>query len=146
MKFKHPAARNYAAHLRSRLGKPDDETRDSVIWYEPTATIAVKDEYVKHDFPKPHHDFVYTTAKSKLTPRQASRLPFVTGSIIWDGLKQEATARCGDVTANAVTLSFVDDQPKLAHLSPAQLKAEYGRRINNLIVNKRWQWLAALDQ
>jgi len=138
--------KQYLAHLKERLGRADDETRDSWIWYLPRATIKLTDEYVPHDFPRPHHDFVYTTSRVRLTPQQAARLPLVTGSIIVDGLKQEATVRCGDLTANAVTLSFVDDQAKLARLLPKQLKAEYARRILNSIVNPRWAWLAALDK
>ena len=135
-----------ASHLRKRLGPPDDETRDSWYWYLPAATIVLRNEYIAHTFPRAHHDFVYTTAKTKLTAKQAARLPLVTGSIIVDGLKHEVTARCGDLTANAVTLSFVDDQSKLANASQAELKHEYARRILNSIVNKRWQWLAKLDE
>ena len=122
MRWKNRVIAQTASHLRKRLGPPDDETRDSWYWYLPAATIVLRNEYIAHTFPRAHHDFVYTTAKTKLTAKQAARLPLVTGSIIVDGLKHEVTARCGDLTANAVTLSFVDDQSKLANASQAELK------------------------
>ena len=36
-------------------------------------------------------------------------LGHVTGSIIYDGLKETVTARCGSLEANALTLQFVKD-------------------------------------
>jgi len=73
-------------------------------------------------------------------------MPYVTGSIIVDLLKQEVTARCGDVTANAITLGFVQDQPKMGKLTKKQLKDEYARRITEGVANKKWQWLADIDK
>ena len=50
----------------------------------------------------------------------------VTGSIIIDGLKGEATARCGDLVANDVTLNFVLDAID-GKTEPT--KEEYAKRI-----------------
>ena len=67
------------------------------------------DESIPHAFPKPHRDYVYTVMNIKVPSDMLDTLGHVTGSIIYDGLKEEVTARCGSLYANAATLGFVRD-------------------------------------
>jgi hypothetical protein len=57
-------------------------------------------------------------------------LGHVTGSIIYDGLKKEVTARCGDLYANAATLGFVKDMVDgKVSTDFEEAKKEYANRI-----------------
>jgi hypothetical protein len=141
MTFKEPVPREYAEKLRKVLGKPACETRGLMIWtklHAPYVDIKIMDEYIPHNFPAAHHDFVYSTISLKryghLDPKKACALLRVSGSIIVDLLKQEASARCGGLTKNDVTLSFVIDV--IQNKTPAT-KREYKKRILNNIVTHR---------
>lgn len=120
----HPP-REYADKLMKYFGKPDGYSPKKLYWYtlpnvggikypEPAPLmIKVVDEYIVHDFPAKHHDFVYTKSKLpdgvKIEWEHAANLAYVTGSIIIDTLKQTVKARCGGLRANQITLGFVYD-------------------------------------
>ena len=118
-RWKHRAPKKYAHTLIDTWGPPTGIGHRFMSWEissrKPYIEVKVMDEYIKHDFPAPHHDFVYTTisikeaSRKKITALHAGELSKVTGSIIVDLLKQEVTARCGGLTKNDVTLSFVLD-------------------------------------
>jgi hypothetical protein len=95
--------------------------------------VYVRDEYVLHDFPENHHDFVYSTRELAVPAELYSDFGKVTGSIIIDGLKNEVTARCADIVANAITIGFIEDV-----LSGEEKpdKRIYGKRIMNTDVPK----------
>ena len=59
-------------------------------------------------------------------------LGHASGSIIYDGLKMEVTARCGSLYANAATLGFVKDlvDGKIK-VNKEQAKKEYASRIKS---------------
>lgn len=90
--------------------------------------VKVMDEAIKHDFPMPHVDFVYSTIylDKKLKASHIGDFAAVTGSILCDKLKNQVTARCGKLIKNAVTLQFVRDV--IAGKADAK-KAEYSKRI-----------------
>lgn len=160
--FKHMAPRKLGAKLLQRFGVPDAITIeraqalsrngvplgakdyvsamqwDNIKDGQAKVSITLRDEFIKHSFPRPHHDFIYTTASLKLSPEHASMLPFVTGSILVDLLKHQVTARCGGLKANSVTLGFVYDlsKNKLRGYSKSDLKKEYARRITKGILGK----------
>lgn len=147
--FKHLAPRKLGAKLLQRFGAPDAITMnakdyvtamqwDNIKDGQAKVCITLRDEFIKHTFPRPHHDFVYTTTTLKLSPEHASLLPFVTGSILVDLLKRQVTARCGGLKANSVTLGFVYDlsKNKLRGYSKSDLKKEYARRITKGILGK----------
>lgn len=71
--------------------------------------VVVRDEEISHDFPTDHLDFVYSSLQINVPPELYTSFANVTGSIILDGLKQQATARCGSLIANAITLGFIQD-------------------------------------
>ena len=98
--------------------------------------LYILDESIAHSFPANHTDYCYSTlkipqiqakdGKSTINPELVGKFAGVTGSIIIDGLKGEATARCGDTVANDVTLNFVLDSIN-GKIEPS--KEEYGNRI-----------------
>ena len=135
-KFHYKKPEEYKNTLVQALGTPSGYTPKSVTWeFQKTYTrVVIRDEYIAHDFPVPHHDFVYSYAKIKLTPAQACALLKVSGSIMPDLLKGEVGARCGGLTKNDVTLSFALD---VAEGKAKATKTEYARRITGNIVTRR---------
>jgi hypothetical protein len=53
----------FAKSLIKKLGQPDELTDNRAVWYDKDGfkRIEVKDEYILHCCPLPHHDFVYST-------------------------------------------------------------------------------------
>lgn len=141
--FSHPEPRKYINKLENWLGSPSVEGKEIVEWEQsvtpelkgtPYLRITVRDEYIPHSFPAKHHDFVYSVAKIQVTSNQACELLKVSGSILIDLLKNEVGARCGGLTANDVTLSFVLD---VVQGKAKATKDEYKRRITNKIVTRK---------
>jgi hypothetical protein len=62
------------------------------------------DEDVKHCVPRPHHDYFYSSVKFFLPKDKVCDVLKISGSINYDGLKKELTARCGALGANYATL------------------------------------------
>ena len=117
--WKHDDAKSFAEDLIKKYGKPDEVTETMVKWYklQPGGGVFgkdaretyVMDESIPHSFPEEHRDFVYTVMEIKVPSDMLDTLGHVTGSIIYDGLKETVTARCGSLEANALTLQFVKD-------------------------------------
>ena len=149
----HPP-RKYAEKIMKYFGKPDDYSPKKLVWYtfpalenieypEPLPLkIKVIDEYISHNFPAEHHDFVYTVSylpkRLRMEWQHVANLSYVTGSIVIDTLKQTVTARCGGLRANQITLGFVYDYVRGAingvnkevnKENREALKEEYARRI-----------------
>lgn len=143
VEFKHNKPKKYYKKLVNVLGKPTGKGLHFASWenirgYE---CVYIMDENIKHEYPKLHYDYVYSSKKmdKKITNDKKCALMKVSGSIIIDGLKNEVTARCGGLTANDVTLNFVDD---VIHNKTKPTKEEYATRINNSIIpNKRKYYL-----
>tara|TARA_Y100001938_G_C7930456_1_gene349073 strand:- start:45 stop:572 length:528 start_codon:yes stop_codon:yes gene_type:complete len=148
--WKHEKAQKYASILIEKYGEPDTKGDEMLLWKdvelidEKTYEYKVKklhklyviDEHIEHSYPADHIDYVYSTIKipqiqakdgvSTIDPELVGKFAGVTGSIIIDGLKGEATARCGDTVANDVTLNFVMDAID-GKVEPT--KEEYAKRI-----------------
>lgn len=123
----------YALDLIERLGPPTGIGKDFISWNnemlpKPYTEVKVIDEYVFHNFPGNHYDFVYTSAKIKLTPDQACKLIKSSSSIIPDLLRNIVTARCGGLTKNDVTLAYAYDVGN-GLKNPG--REEYAKRIRN---------------
>ena len=134
MNFKNSVPQEYAEKLTRLLGRPTIIGEKVIGWENvpsPYIRIEVRDEYIFHDFPAKHHDFVYSYVKMNIEVSVACRLLKVSGSILIDLLKKEVGARCGGLTANDVTLSFVHD---VINNNIQASKKEYARRIINKIV------------
>jgi hypothetical protein len=102
--------------LTAQLGPPDalaPQEGGLAIWHAPAGTgmdsITVKDEAVAHRCPAKHHDFVYSTLHVHLPPARVFDVLRLSGSVGYDGLKQELTARCGSLEANLATLALATD-------------------------------------
>lgn len=66
--------------------------------------ITLRDESVPHRCPAQHHDFLVTTVKTKIPPALVNDVLALSGSVNYDGLKQELSARCASLEANVATL------------------------------------------
>ena len=148
--WENKKAQEYASLMIEKYGEPDAKGKKIVSWNNVTLIdeekykykvrkldkLYVLDEHIEHSFPADHIDYVYSTiaipeiqakdGKSTINPELVGKFAGVTGSIIIDGLKGEATARCGDTVANDITLNFVLD-PIQGKVEPT--KEEYGKRI-----------------
>ena len=148
--WENEKAQKYASILIEKYGEPKIKGKKMLLWEnlelidEETYEYKVKkidkvyiiDESIAHSFPAEHTDYVYSTLKipqiqakdgvSTIKPELVGKFAGVTGSIIIDGLKGEATARCGDLIANDVTLNFVIDSI-VGNTIPS--REEYAKRI-----------------
>jgi len=113
--WKNEDSKRYAEKLIKEYGQPDEVTETMLKWNslgsfgKGERETYIIDESIPHAFPKPHRDYVYTVMNIKVPSDMLDTLGHVTGSIIYDGLKEEVTARCGSLYANAATLGFVRD-------------------------------------
>lgn len=62
------------------------------------------DEDVKHCVPRPHHDYFYSSVKFFVPKDKIADVLKISGSLNYDGLKKELTARCGGIGANYATI------------------------------------------
>ena len=153
--WRNKKAQEYASVLIDKYGEPKVAGDEMLLWEdidlidEEKYQYKVKkinrmyiiDESIPHSFPADHIDYCYSTlkipqiqakdGKSTIKPDLVGKFAGVTGSIIIDGLKGEATARCGDLVANDVTLKFVLDSID-GIIEPT--KDEYAKRI----LETRW--------
>ena len=148
--WENEKAQKYASILIEKYGEPKIKGEKMLLWenlelideekYEykvkKVDKLYILDESIAHSFPANHIDYCYSTlkipqiqakdGKSTIEPDLVGKFAGVTGSIIIDGLKGEATARCGDTVANDVTLNFVLDSID-EKIEPT--KEEYAKRI-----------------
>ena len=148
--WKNKKAQDNASKLIEKYGEPDVKGGEMLLWEDVTLIdeekyeykvkkvdkLYIIDESIKHSFPAEHIDYCYSTlkipqiqakdGKSTIKPKLVGEFAGVTGSIIIDGLKGEATARCGDTVANDVTLNFVLD---CINGNAIPSKEEYAKRI-----------------
>ena len=148
--WKNKKAQVYASLLIDKYGEPDTKGDEMLLWknvklideekykyqIKNIDKLYIIDESIPHSFPADHIDYCYSTIKipkiqakdgrSTIEPDLVGKFTGVTGSIIIDGLKGEATARCGDTVANDVTLNFVLD---CINGNAIPSKEEYAKRI-----------------
>ena len=134
--WKHEDAKGYAEKLIKEYGQPDEVTETMLKWNklgsfgEGEKETYIIDESIPHAFPKPHRDYVYTVMEIKVPSDMLDTLGHVTGSIIYDGLKETVTARCGSLYANAATMGFVRDMVDgKVPVEDGPAKKEYAERI-----------------
>ena len=130
--WEHEDAKSYAEELIEEYGDPDAVTDNMVLWEDNRISeftkVYVLDESIAHDSPAPHRDFVYSTMEIKVPEDLMEAVAKASESIIVDQLKNEVTARCGDIIANAITLGFVQ---KLVDgkIKPEDSEKEYKKYI-----------------
>ena len=93
------------------------------------------DENVKHCVPRPHFDYFYSSVKFFIPKDKVCDVLKISGSINYDGLKKELTARCGGIGANYATLylGMLVASDKLS-LSDVKSKDMYPRMIRGEIL------------
>ena len=69
----------------------------------PHEIIMIKDEYVKHDSPRPHYDFMYSVIEVWIPPEKLVNIIKISGSISYDPLYHHLRARCSSFAANFAT-------------------------------------------
>ncbi len=127
-KWDHPEAADYSEFLEKTFGEPDEATDEQTVWHNKDGfkRIVVRDEYILHGSPAPHYDFVYSYIDLEVDEDLSDELAKCSGSILIDHLKNEVGARCGSLTANAVTLNFCLD---VVYGRTQPVKEEYEKRI-----------------
>ena len=127
--------RDFVRQLTKKLGAPAELTKERAVWYDRDGfkRIEVQDEYILHCCPAPHYDFVYSTIDLHVPKKYVRVLAESSESILLDLLKNEVTARCATLSANAVTLNYVLD---VVSGRVQGSKAEYERRIKQLYKNR----------
>jgi len=127
--------REFVRQLTKKLGAPTELTAERAVWYDRDGfkRIEVIDEYVLHCCPAPHYDFVYSTIDLHVPKKYVRVLAESSESILLDLLKNEVTARCATLSANAVTLNYVMD---VVSGRVKGSKEEYEKRIKQLYKNK----------
>ena len=124
----HKEAVSYSQYLEKHFGSPDEMTNEQTVWHniDGFKRVVCRDEYILHGSPAPHYDFVYSYVDLEVPENLSDELANCSGSILIDHLKNEVGARCGSLTANAVTLNFVMD---VVNNREAPDKKEYEKRI-----------------
>ena len=125
----------FATSLMKKLGEADEITDNRVVWYNKDGfkRIEVKDEYILHHSPLPHYDFVYSTIDLHVPKKFVKVFADSSESIMLDLLKNEVTARCAQLSPNAVTLNYVLD---VVSERVVGSREEYEKRIKQLYKNK----------
>jgi hypothetical protein len=125
----------FVKSLTKKLGKPAELTDNRAVWYSKDGfkRIEVLDEYILHCCPAPHYDFVYSTIDLHVPKKFVRVLAESSESILIDLLKNEVSARCATLSANAVTLNYVLD---VVSERVEGSKDEYEKRIKQLYKNK----------
>ena len=125
----------FVIHLTKKLGSPDELTNERAVWYNKDGfkRIEVKDEYILHHSPLPHYDYVYSTIDLHVPKQFVKVLADSSESILLDLLKNEVTARCAELSPNAVTLNYVLDVVSERVVGG---RDEYEKRIKQLYKNK----------
>jgi len=125
----------FVKSLTKKLGQPDELTENRAVWYDKDGfkRIEVKDEYILHCCPAPHYDYVYSTVDLHVPKKFVRVLAESSESILLDLLKNEVSARCATLSANAVTLNYVLD---VVSERVQGGKEEYEKRIKQLYKNK----------
>ena len=133
--WKNEESRKFAQHLAQNFGPADELTANRAVWYDRDGfkRIEVMDEYTLHCCPEPHYDFVYSTIDLHVPKKFVRVLADSSESILLDLLKNEVSARCATLSANAVTLNYVLD---VVSERVKGSKQEYEKRIKQLYQNK----------
>lgn len=109
--WKHKVARDYFPIAVKKVGEPTfyvNVKGGMVRWLLGGNSLFSEhlliDERVAHCVPRKHLDFFYSSVKFYVPPNKLLDVLKISGSITYDGLKKELTARCGSIEANIATL------------------------------------------
>lgn len=129
--------------LTAQLGQPSvlgPEEGGIAIWRDPIGsgvdTITLRDEAIQHRCPAPHEDFLYSSVNVRIPPERVEDVQKLSGSVNYDPLKQELTARCGSLEANIATLSLATGiAAGVCDIDEVHEKGLYGQTIEAISCN-----------
>ena len=142
-KWEHDDAIEMLCKLTDELGMPDvfDGVQHGLaIWRGDKVNkpycaheVVLKDESVPHRCPQEHRDFVYTTLKAHVPPDKVNDVSRLSGSVMYDPLTKNLTARCGSMEANVATLNLATNIATGAmSIDDIQKNGTYGKQINSI--------------
>lgn len=108
----------YYNTLKLKYGEPHilvNKIGGICIWKDKdfNEKIILKDEFVKHDKPREHYDFLYSFIKVHIPPEKLVKVIKLSESINYDPLLKLLRARCASIEANIATfktaLDLLDD-------------------------------------
>ena len=96
------------------------------------------DEDILHCVPKVHHDYFYSSVRFFVPKEKVCDVLKISGSLLYDGLKKELTARCGGIGANYATiyLGMLVASGKMS-IGDAKTKDMYPRMIKGEIMSHK---------
>lgn len=103
-------------YIVKQYGKPDviaNQPGGICIWYidqrngDSHHSIELRDSYIPHCVPAPHHDFLTSFVKVYVPSNKLKNILTISGSVSYDGLTKMLGARCASFEANLATLSTV---------------------------------------
>ena len=110
-----------------------------VIWHgdgEPFIRHELRDEYVPHRFPAPHHDFFISTVLYQVPDDKVWDVLRLSGSVRYDPLKRELSARCGGLGANIATLTLAtkiaEGEISIEDVHAQRIYDDYIKRSKNI--------------
>lgn len=123
----------YYSEMVSKYGEPTycvNQAKGVCRWIKghtkkdisPHEMIVLEDEFVKHEKPQPHYDFMYSIVKVYVPPEKLVDVLKISGSINYDPLLNHLRARCGSFAANFATFKTAFDVIE-------GKGAEYGKEI-----------------
>jgi hypothetical protein len=107
--WKCTKAKNYYKKCIKLFGNPTfvANVKDGYVLWK-TRGLFTKhlliDENIKHCVPRPHSDYFYSSVKFFVPKNKIFDVLKISGSLNYDGLKKELTARCGHINANYSTI------------------------------------------
>ena len=107
--WKHKRPKSYFSRCIELFGEPTfvvNKKYGYALWKKRglfTQHILI-DEDVKHCVPRPHHDYFYSSVRFFSPKDKVCDVLKISGSLNYDGLKKEITARCGGIGANYATI------------------------------------------
>ena len=94
--------------------------------------IILRDEAILHFCPSKHYDFLYSSIIVPVKPNQIELLSGISGSVIYDALKNTVTARCASIEANIATLNLCTKVLlDVVDLDEVHMKGTYGKMIQS---------------
>jgi len=111
----------------------NNDLKNKTIYDKPNCfqEMIIRDESIEHLCPSLHYDFMYNSIVVPVKPEQIKILLSLSGSVIYDPLKNFLTVRCGSIEANIATLALCTDLLLGNHsINDVHSKGIYGKMIN----------------
>lgn len=139
--WKHSEPQKAFKVVIKRFGKPDfvvNKPGGMAVWLKrslkghPWEEVMLRDEFIPHNCPAPHHDFLTSWVRVDISPERLTDLQKLSGSVFYDGLKKLLGARCQTMEANiATTKVALDIINRNLTIKQIHEKELYGKTISS---------------